>query len=99
MINNKTILSKRYNQTIINAYLLESEWFNEKFSVEDIQTVFNWKNFIKDIKTEVYVIQDDNDSILDYRDTLEAVKYAKENHLPWKFFTEVNGDHVPLSNE
>lgn len=57
------------------------------------------ENFIKDIKTEVYVIQDDNDSILDYRDTLEAVKYAKENHLPWKFFTEVNGDHVPLSNE
>lgn len=47
MLNNKTILSKRYNQTIINAYLLESEWFNEKFSVEDIQTVFNWKNFNK----------------------------------------------------
>ncbi|HCA7034597.1 TPA: hypothetical protein K8121_001696, partial [Staphylococcus pseudintermedius] len=81
------------------AYPLESEWFNEKFSVEDIQTVFNWKNFINDIKTEVYVIQDDNDSILDYRDTLEAVKYAKENHLPWTFFTEVNGDHVPLTDE
>lgn len=47
MLNNKTILSKRYNQTIINAYLLESEWFNERFGVEDIQTVFNWKNFNK----------------------------------------------------
>ncbi|WP_438326389.1 hypothetical protein [Staphylococcus pseudintermedius] len=41
------ILSKRYKESIINAYPLESEWFNERFSVEDIQTVFNWKNFNK----------------------------------------------------
>lgn len=57
------------------------------------------KILINDIKTEVYVIQDDYDSVLDYRDTLEAVKYAKENHLPWTFFTEVNVDHVPLTDE
>lgn len=57
------------------------------------------KILINDIKTEVYVIQDDYDSVLDYRDTLEAVKYAKENHLPWTFFTEVNVDHVPLTEE
>ncbi|EOB1257824.1 hypothetical protein O0A20_03350 [Staphylococcus pseudintermedius] len=30
---------------------------------------------------------------------MEAVKYAKENHLPWTFFTEVNVDHVPLTDE
>lgn len=36
MLNNKTILSKRYKESIINAYPLESEWFNERFSVEDI---------------------------------------------------------------
>lgn len=47
MLNNKTILSKRYKESIINAYPLESEWFNERFSVEDIQTVFNRKNFNK----------------------------------------------------
>ncbi|EKI4498668.1 prolyl oligopeptidase family serine peptidase [Staphylococcus pseudintermedius] len=77
----------------------ESEWFNERFSVEEIKTVFDWKNFINDIKTEVYIIQGDNDSVLNYRDTLEAVKYANEKHLPWTLFTEVDVDHVPLTDE
>ncbi|HHU6750388.1 TPA: alpha/beta hydrolase family protein [Staphylococcus pseudintermedius] len=77
----------------------ESEWFNKRFSREEIQIIFNWKNFINDIKTEVYIIQGDNDSVLSYQDTLEAVNYADEKHLPWTLFTEFNVDHVPLTYE
>lgn len=73
----------------------ELRWFKTRFNRFEINVMFHYKFFQKDHDNAVYLIQGDNDSVLDYNETLLAYKTARIKNLNWNLFTETDGDHVP----
>lgn len=73
----------------------EYQWFQSRFSTNEITNLFSDKNFVKNISIPVNIIQGEYDGVLSYEESKLMVQKAQSKQLEWVLYTEKGTDHVP----